>query len=176
MKKTLGVILNILFGTMLAAGVALILFRLCGYKILAVETGSMGKSYPVGSLIIAESCSPEDIREGDVISFVINEKLVTVTHRVVSVDSENRLFYTKGDQNNTADSSPTAFKNLIGKVKIRIPYLGYALIWAHTLWGKVVIALAFTLIAVCAAGGATYKNMKSGKGRKNEQSDRQKET
>lgn len=171
LKKTLGIILNILFGAMLAAGTALIILRICGYKILAVETGSMGKSYPVGSLIVADGCSPEEIREGDVISFVANEKLVTVTHRVVSIDSENRLFYTKGDANNTADGSPVAFENLIGKAVIRIPYLGYASIWAHTVWGKVVIALAFTLIAVCAAGGATYKNMKSGKGRKNEQGD-----
>lgn len=175
LKKTMSAAADILFGAMLVIGIALIVMRVCGYKLLAVETGSMGEAYPVGSLVIAESCDPEEIREGDVITFVANEDLLTVTHRVTEVDEKNRRFYTKGDANNAPDGSPVAFENLVGKVRAKIPYLGYAVIWAHTLRGKIVIALALSLTAVCVAGGVTYKNMKQEKERENEQSDKQEE-
>lgn len=168
MRKALGIIVNVLFVAMLMVGAALIVLRICGFKILAIETGSMGENYPVGSLIITDGCSPEEIRVGDVISFVANEKLVTVTHRVVEIDDENRCFYTKGDANNTADSNSVSFENLIGKEKLTIPHLGYALIWVHTTWGKIVLALDLTFIAVCVPGRATYKKYESGKWRKNE--------
>lgn len=157
LKKTGGFLLNIFFGLLLVVGAALIVMRICGFKILAVETGSMGESCPVGSLIIADNCSPEGVRTGDVISFVANERLVTVTHRVVAVDEENQLFYTRGDANNTADSSPVLFENLIGKVRIKIPLLGYVFIWAHTKGGKIVIALGLTLMAVCITGCRTLR-------------------
>lgn len=157
LKKTGGFLLNIFFGLLLVVGAVLIVLRICGFSILAVETGSMGESCPVGSLIIVDNCSPEDVRIGDVISFVANERLVTVTHRVVEVDEENQLFYTRGDANNTADSSPVLFENLIGKVRIKIPLLGYAFIWAHTKGGKIVIALGLTLMAVCITGCRTLR-------------------
>lgn len=157
LKKTGGFLLNIFFGLLLVVGTALIVLRICGFSILAVETGSMGESCPAGSLIIVDNCSPEDVRVGDVISFVANEWLVTVTHRVVEVDEEKQLFYTRGDANNTADSSPVLFENLIGKVRIKIPLLGYVFIWAHTKGGKIVIALGLTLMAVCITGCRTLR-------------------
>lgn len=169
LKRAGGIFLNILFGAMLAVGTALIVMRICGFKILAVETGSMGRVCPVGSLIITEICSPEDIQAGDVISFIANEELVMVTHRVVEVDSENRCFYTKGDANNIVDGNPAAFENLIGRMKYRIPKLGYITIWAHTKGGKTVIVLGFMLIAVCVTADLSCKKL-CGKERKNDKS------
>ena len=47
------------------------------------------------------------------------------THRVVRIDKENQLFYTKGDANKIEDGAPVHFKNLIGKPIFKIPILGY---------------------------------------------------
>jgi signal peptidase len=159
--KTAGrIISDMFFGVMLIAGLLLIILKIGGFSILAVETGSMGAELPVGSLIIVDSSQPENIRVGDVISFVLNEDLVTVTHRVIDIDEDKRKFYTKGDANNIADVNPVAFENLIGKVRFHLPYVGYAVIWSHTTGGKAVIALAFVFIALCTASGKYLKSVK----------------
>ena len=51
---------------------------------------------------------------GDAITFVLNEDLDVVTHRVISIDAENEHFYTQGDANDAPDGAPVYFKNLIG--------------------------------------------------------------
>jgi signal peptidase len=156
LKTAFTIAVNLIFGIFLAAGVAMVLLRIFSVKLLAVETGSMGQEYPVGSLVAAMKCQPEEIVSGDVIAFVANEQLVTVTHRVIETDSENRCFYTKGDANNTPDGSPVKFENLVGKVIFKIPKAGYLVIWSHTMGGKIFISLIFVFIAVCIAGKASY--------------------
>ena len=99
--------------------------RLLGVEAYAVLSGSMEPTYPTGSLIYVKPVSPEAIREGDPITFVLNEDLVVATHRVVTVDEENRSFITKGDANDAVDGTPVRFENLLGKPVFCIPLLGY---------------------------------------------------
>lgn len=99
--------------------------RLLGVEAYAVLSGSMEPTYPTGSLIYVKPVSPEAIREGDPITFVLNEDLVVATHRVVTVDEENRSFITKGDANDSVDGAPVRFENLLGKPVFCIPLLGY---------------------------------------------------
>ena len=47
------------------------------------------------------------------------------THRVVRIDAEKQLFYTKGDANEIEDGPPVHFRNLIGRAEFSIPLLGY---------------------------------------------------
>lgn len=79
----------------------------------------------VGDLIYVKEVDPATIKEGDVITFIVNEDLVVGTHRVVRVDAENQRFYTKGDANEIEDQSPVHFNNVIGVPKFAIPKLGY---------------------------------------------------
>ena len=84
---------------------------------------------------------------GDAITFVLNEDLDVVTHRVVSIDAENQHFYTKGDANDAPDGAPVYFKNLIGRPVFTIPYLGYVSHWVSNPPGMyLAIALALVLI------------------------------
>lgn len=110
-------------------GMLLILARLSGWQTLAVRTGSMQEQYPVGTLLIVDSSAPEDIQVGDVVSFVADEQLTVVTHRVAELHPEEQYFITKGDSNNTVDSNPVLYENLIGRVQFGIPLLGYAVLW-----------------------------------------------
>ena len=104
----------------LAAG-APILF---GYRPVVVLSGSMEPNYPVGSLTYYRSIAFDQIREGDAITFRAGESLVT--HRVVEIDSAQKLLYTKGDHNPTRDNAPVSEDKLVGKTtKIAIPYVGY---------------------------------------------------
>lgn len=135
-KKICGAAVSLLFVCVFITGAGLLALRLCGYQALAVQTGSMGAVYPVGSVVIADKSQPEDIQTGDIISFVADERLTVVTHRVVSIDTENRCFYTKGDNNNTEDTCPVLYENLLGKVVFSVPYIGYLVMSAQSRAGK----------------------------------------
>lgn len=121
--------------------------RLVGLRPMCVLSGSMEPTYHTGSLIYVKPCAPEDVQVGDPITFVLNEDLDVVTHRVVSIDAENQHFYTKGDANDAPDGAPVYFKNLIGRPVFTIPYLGYVSHWVSNPPGMyLAIALALVLI------------------------------
>ena len=116
--------------------------RLVGLRPMCVLSGSMEPTYHTGSLIYVKPCAPEDVQVGDAITFVLNEDLDVVTHRVISIDAENEHFYTQGD-----DGAPVYFKNLIGRPVFTIPYLGYVSHWVSNPPGMyLAIALALVLI------------------------------
>lgn len=104
--------------------VLLIGVRLFGVQVYSVISGSMEPEYPVGSLIYVKEVDPSEIKVADVITYVLPSETPS-THRVVRIDEENQLFYTKGDANKTEDGAPVHFKNLIGTPVFKIPYLGY---------------------------------------------------
>ncbi len=111
--------------------VLLITLRLFGFQMFTVTSGSMEPHYPVGSLIYTTPVDVSNIKEGDVITFMNNEKTV-VTHRVTEILTEidnNGItvtrFRTKGDANNSADSKLVHEKNIIGAPIVTIPLFGY---------------------------------------------------
>ena len=116
---------TILVGLFVLCAVFLMGSRLLGYEVFNVISGSMEPTYSVGDLIYVKDENPYEIEVGTPITFVLNENLVVATHRVVEVDVENQHFYTKGDANDTPDSTPVHFNNVIGVPQFRIPLLGY---------------------------------------------------
>ena len=114
-----------LVGLVVLCAVFLMGSRLLGFQVFNVISGSMEPTYNVGDLIYVKEVNPYDIEVGTPITFVLNEELVVATHRVIEVDEENQHFYTKGDANDTADSSPVHFNNVIGVPQFSIPLLGY---------------------------------------------------
>ncbi len=99
--------------------------RLLGYQCYNIISPSMEPEYMVGDLIYVKEVDPTTIKEGDVITFIVNEDLIVGTHRVVRVDAENQRFYTKGDANEIEDQSPVHYNNVIGVPEFSIPKLGY---------------------------------------------------
>lgn len=123
--------------------------RLLGYQVYNVVSPSMEPTYSVGDLIYVKDVDPDAVRVGDPITFVLNEDLVVATHRVIKVDAEKRLFYTKGDANDTADAAPVHFNNLLGVPKFSIPFLGYVSDFIqHPPGMYIALALGVALLAV----------------------------
>ena len=114
-----------LVALMVLCAVFLMGSRLLGFRCFNVISPSMEPVYGVGDLIYVKEVDPATIREGDVITFLVNEELVVGTHRVVRVDEENRRFYTKGDANDVEDGEPVHFNNVIGVPQFSVPKLGY---------------------------------------------------
>lgn len=150
MKKAAGVFRVFSVVILIAAvifAVSFVAVLLLGMRLYCVRTGSMEPTYPVGALIVVEPTVPENLAVGDVITFVVNEG-TTVTHRIVEADRENRLFRTKGDNNNTADTGGVAYENVIGKVRGGVPLLGYPVLAAQTKFGRIMIGALVLVVIV----------------------------
>lgn len=146
-QKVWNAVTTVLVILVVVLALLLVGVRLVGLRPMCVLSGSMEPTYHVGSLIYVKPCAPEDVQVGDPITFVVNEDLDVVTHRVVSIDAENQHFYTKGDANDAPDGAPVYFKNLIGRPVFTIPYLGYVSHWVSNPPGMyLAIALALVLI------------------------------
>lgn len=101
--------------------------RLFGLQVFTILSGSMEPKYPVGSLIYVKSVDPSQVKEGDVITFLLSDT-VTATHRVVGIVDQGDgalRFRTKGDANEAEDGGLVHYKNVIGTPIFSIPYLGY---------------------------------------------------
>ena len=137
----------------LVAIVVLIAILLMGAKIIGLKTysvisPSMQPAYNVGDLVYVKSVEPETIEVGDPITFVLDEKLTVATHRVVGIDLESSHFFTKGDANETPDSNPVHFKNLVGKVVFKLPLLGYVADWVQNPPGTYIAVTAGAVILI----------------------------
>lgn len=125
LKKIWNIVSTALVVIMVLTAVFLMGSRLLGFQCYTVISPSMEPEYMVGDLLYVKAQDSATIKEGDVITFIVNEDLVVGTHRVVRVDAENKRFYTKGDQNDIEDQDPVHFNNVIGVPKFSIPKLGY---------------------------------------------------
>ena len=124
-KKIWNIVSTILVVIIVLCAVFLMGSRLLGYLCFNVISPSMEPEYMVGDLIYVRKVDPNTIKEGDVITFLMNENLMVGTHRVVRVDAKNQHIYTKGDANDIEDQSPVHFNNVIGVPQFSIPKLGY---------------------------------------------------
>ena len=125
LKKLWSILTSVIVALVVLCAVVLMGSRLLGMQVFTVISGSMEPAYKVGDLIYVGKTDPYDIQVGDPVTFILNEELVVATHRVVEVDRENQLLYTKGDANEIADHAPVHFNNVIGVPKFRIPKMGY---------------------------------------------------
>lgn len=133
---------------------------LFGLKPYAVLSGSMQPVYPTGSLLYVEKISPELITVGTPITF--SRGNMVVTHRVVQIDLDSQVFYTKGDANNTQDDGCVPYQNLLGKPVFNIPYLGYAAVYANSLSGKITLVTVFVcLLIITVLSDILQKNTSS---------------
>lgn len=111
---------------------------LFGYKAYVITSSSMEPTIKEGSVVIVRKCSQENIKNGDIITYHQNNKVVT--HRIVNDEGEN--YKTKGDNNNVEDTEEISYDKIEGKVVLTIPNLGKVI----TTFGNQFLGLAILLI------------------------------
>ena len=158
MKKAGSVISTVVLIIMVAAVAVFALPRLFGVKMFAVLSGSMEPAYHTGSIVFVVPQDFSELEVGDTVTYVLNEQLVTVTHRIVEIDSENMRVVTHGDANaEDALDAPVMYENIVGKVVFSIPGLGFIATLLSTKYGKLFAVAAILLAAVisfmCGDGG-----------------------
>ena len=87
-----------------------------------------------GDVIVYDKYDGEIVENGQIVLFDRNG--TTVIHRVVDVKKINGVYryYTKGDANEGSDSGYITSADLVGVVKLRIPFVGYPTVWLHDLF------------------------------------------
>ncbi len=95
-----------------------------GYKPMSVLTGSMMPLIKPGDLILVKDAEPSDIKIGDVITYWMND--ILVTHRVIEVINSGGepVFRTKGDANKLEDGILVTPEQLVGRLGAAVPYGG----------------------------------------------------
>lgn len=117
-------------------------------KLLTVLSGSMEPQIHTGSLIFIRPVGEYNV--GDVVTKTTEEESTTITHRIIEkeiIDS-NAVFVTKGDANNVADNEKVPQEKIVGKVFLNIPYLGYAVNFAKTKQGLILIIIIPAVIII----------------------------
>lgn len=126
----------------ISACLSLVIPKLAGYDAYVVVSGSMEPAIPVGSIVFSKETDPAQLQSGDVIVFIDPARGTTpITHRVVSNDTAAGSIITKGDANESEDIDPVTYDNVLGRVGIHIPRMGFAAATLTSVMGKVVAGL-----------------------------------
>lgn len=97
-----------------------------GLRIFRVQTGSMMPKYKVGDVIIVKEKAPDEIKVGDVVTYISTygvTKGKLVTHQVIDIEEIDgqKAFHTKGLANNIED--PIVYGGQINGVVISKLYV-----------------------------------------------------
>lgn len=120
-----------------------------GFYLLTVQSGSMEPAIRTGSLIVVKSQG--NYQKENIITFYsASGSKDTTTHRIVAVidGKGERNFQTQGDANGTPDGNLIPESRVIGRVIGKVPYAGYAVAFARTLPGLVIIIIIPATIIV----------------------------
>lgn len=153
------------------------LFLNTQYPMLAVASGSMslpkgvvddgwsrpfGPTLHTGDLIIIEGVNPQDIyaapynasgRSGDILVFRATGSNDLIVHRAVGYvygsDGQVVAFITQGDGNDVPGPySPTPIENVIGRVVMRIPWVGHVALFMRNSTGILVILVLIIVLVI----------------------------
>jgi signal peptidase len=151
--KLISAIGTILLIVAILACLGLTVPRFAGIEQYVVISGSMEPAIPVGSMVYSAQTDPSTLEAGDIIVFHSDETGSTpVTHRVVENHVADGEIITKGDANAQNDANPVAYADVLGKLVLHVPMLGYIAAPIATVMGKVamgcVILAAYLLTVV----------------------------
>lgn len=119
-----------------------------GWSPSVIVTGSMGPSIVPGDIVVTAPIEPEALR----LNYVIRFKDPSNTHpylmhRIIEI-KDNGTLITKGDANQSPDSTPVPVGNVTGVARLRVPLVGLPAMWMRN--GQF-LQLGLALLAVAGA-------------------------
>ena len=99
---------------------------------VAIASGSMYPKIKVGDVVILD-LKYDEINKDDVIAY--KKDNVIIVHRVVKKLKYDKsyYYYTKGDANSNVDDIVIEADMIVGKVKFKLPFIGYPTVWFNRL-------------------------------------------
>ena len=111
------------------------------YSFFTIMSGSMAPVIKTGSIVIVEKDA--EFQTGDIVTYTISNSFIT--HRI-SKQIDPDKYITKGDANISDDPSAIYKHQIIGKVVMKIPYLGYILIYLKQYFCLILIIFIIYLL------------------------------
>ena len=153
--KILKIIGNVLIIFVIIAIAPIAIPKVFGVQAFNVISGSMEPTISVGSIVYVRNVEFEELSQGDVIAFESGASVVT--HRIVEINTEDKLITTKGDANNTEDFNPVSYTNVIGRMIAHFPIYGTIVAWLTDTVGKMVAVVVLVIGAVLSYLGEDKK-------------------
>ena len=124
-----------------------------------VTSDSMNPTIESGDVIVTKDVDPDEVESGDVVTFSdgTGADAGYVTHRVVDVVEEDgeRYLQLQGDANDEPDEGYVPVEYARGEHHLTIPLLGYALVFARSSLGLVMLVVLPGL-ALVASGSLQF--------------------
>lgn len=119
-------------------------YDIFGYRFYIIMSGSMEPDIKTGDMIITKES--DNYKIGDVIAF--KDANFVTAHRIVEISTEDgeKIFKTKGDNNNTADRNLVKSQQIKGKIVNKIPKVGKAVLYLKTHWIILVLLIGVIII------------------------------
>lgn len=132
-----------------------------GWQPRSIISGSMEPRIHVGDVVVIDPGVPTNLRPGQVMSFIDpNNPKRVLTHRLVKKNDDG-TWQTKGDANPTPDSAPIHAKDIVGKPKILVPWVGMLSYWIYEGHPEYAVAGA-AVVVILAWLGMTGLNTPTG--------------
>jgi len=98
-----------------------------GVQPTIIYSGSMRSAIDVGDIVLVSEVPIDEIQKGDIVQFKNENMSIPVVHRVYDIiESENnKVFVTKGDDNDNPDREPVLPNHIMGKVVFNLPKIGW---------------------------------------------------
>lgn len=118
----------LLWASILAALVLVVVPFATGSTAYSVLTNSMAPAYPPGTFLVVRQAPFDELRVGDVVTYQIESgRPEVITHRVTGFAADQdgaRLLVLKGDNNDVADE-PVHEVQVRGRLLYAVPYAGF---------------------------------------------------
>ena len=105
------------------------------YYAVAIASGSMEPEIYKGDVVIVEKLDGDlsKLKKGQVIAYRYHG--IIVVHRIIKILNENGEYfiYTKGDANSNEDNYVVEQSMVLGKVNVRLPFVGLPTVWLNEL-------------------------------------------
>lgn len=118
------------------------------YRVFTVQSGSMEPTIHTGSMLFVKPA--KDYNVGDIVTRRTNDPKITITHRIADKkDDEGRItFKTKGDANESSDIETVNQRDIIGRVFLTVPFMGYPVAYAKTTPGIILLIIIPAVIII----------------------------
>lgn len=138
---------------------------LLGWQPVLITSGSMGPTISPGDVVLlSEPPADEVLETGAVITYRDPGRSGgLITHRIDGV-REDGMYRTRGDANESPDSTPVAHADVVGVGRLLVPVVGLPVQWLRSDLVAFGLFVAGTLAAATAAGTANRAGRDRGRG------------
>ncbi|MBQ2872459.1 MAG: signal peptidase I [Bacilli bacterium] len=136
------------------------------FNAYVVLSGSMLPEIAVKDIVVTKKVPAEELEIGDIITFISPDTRyggISITHRILDKKYDESLgsytYRTKGDNNNVADTALVPNTNILGKVILKVPKLGYIQDLLSSKGGLIIIVLIPCLVILSYDIMKIFKNI-----------------